>query len=409
MKLRTQALILGLLCSGSAWGQNSSMLKSVSKYLPSLTEIGFVTGAINTYIQTATLVRAVNKEIALAKSMSKRLDDLKTETEQMVGAFGSLSHIDPYNMDSWAAWLDRAQGLATEETSDFIDILFNSVLKTLDDRMTVGFYAEIKKGLSYDVSQGQVAQVLRAYYMNRAYEDNRDKVRTASINSRKLMLLLARKELADVQGSMKENIPPAIRKLLEARAAMLEKQIAQAETAILDPAVGGTAVDRQIAFLMDVAANLAQDISNTGERLERHQKDFADLNREWELAAKDKLPKSKNRSARPAAFPISRTLYDARDPDKVPSPSNDVDKPGKQNTSETALQTSLSDLLYLQNKVELKKMEMSEDAFHMDLQITQAKALLLAVSAYELENARNRRMEVSFEGGNLEGVIRARR
>jgi hypothetical protein len=245
--------------------------------------------------------------------------------------------------------------------------------------------------------------------MNRAYEDNRDKVRTASINSRKLMLLLARKELADVQGSMKENIPPAIRKLLEARAAMLEKQIAQAETAILDPAVGGTAVDRQIAFLMDVAANLAQDISNTGERLERHQKDFADLNREWELAAKDKLPKSKNRSARPAAFPISRTLYDARDPDKVPSPSNDVDKPGKQNTSETALQTSLSDLLYLQNKVELKKMEMSEDAFHMDLQITQAKALLLAVSAYELENARNRRMEVSFEGGNLEGVIRARR
>jgi hypothetical protein len=409
MKPLTQGLIFGLLCSGSAWGQNSSMLKSVSKYLPSLTEIGFVTGAINTYIQTATLVRAVNKEIALAKSMSKRLDDLKTETEQMVGAFGSLSHIDPYNMDSWAAWLDRAQGLATEETSDFIDILFNSVLKTLDDRMTAGFYAEIKKGLSYDVSQGQVAQVLRAYYMNRAYEDNRDKVRAASINSRKLVLLLARKELADVQGSMKENIPPAIRKLLEARAAMLEKQIAQAETAILDPAVGGTAVDRQIAFLMDVAANLAQDISNTGERLERHQKDFADLNREWELAAKDKLPKSKNRSARPAVFPISRTLYDARDPDKVPSPSNDVDKPGKQNTSETSIQTSLSDLLYLQNKIELKKMEMGEDALHMDLQITQAKALLLAVNAYLFENARNRRMEVSFEGENLEEVLRNRR
>jgi hypothetical protein len=409
MKRVAYALLVCLVCSSSAWGQNSSMLKSVSKYLPSLTEIGFVTGAINTYIQTATLVRAVNKEIALAKSMSKRLDDLKSETEQMVGAFGSLSHIDPYNMDSWAAWLDRAQGLASEETSDFIDILFNSVLKTLDDRMTVGFYAEIKKGLSYDVSQGQVGQVLRAYYMNRAYEDNRDKIRTASINSRKLVLLLARKELADVQGAMKADIPQAMRRILELRAGMLEKQIAQAEAQILDPAVGGTAVDRQISFLMDVAANLSQDISNTGESLERHQKDLADLNREWELAAKDKLPKSKNRSARPAAFPISRSLYDARDPDKVPSPSNDVDKPGKQNTSETALQTSLSDLLHLQNKIELKKMEMGEDALHMDLQITQAKALLLAVNAYLLENARNRRMEVSFESENLEGFMKVRR
>jgi hypothetical protein len=401
MKRVTYALLFCLMCGSSAWGQNSSMLKSVSKYLPSLTEIGFVTGAINTYIQTATLVRAVNKEIALAKSMSKRLDDLKSETEQMLGRFGSLSHIDPYNMDSWASWLDRAQGFATEETSDFIDILFNSVLKTLDDRMTVGFYAEIKKGLSYDVSQGQVGQVLRAYYMNRAYEDNRDKVRTASINSRKLMLLLARNELADIQGTMKENIQPAIRKLLESRVAMLEKQIARTETEILDPAVGGTAVDRQIAFLMDVATNLAHDISSTGESLERHQKDLADLNGEWELASKDKLPKSKNRSARPAAFPISRSLYDARDPDKVPSPVNDVDKPGKQNTSETSIQTSLSDLLYLQNKVELKKMEMGESALQLDFQLVQAKAILLAINAYVVENARKHRSEISFEVENL--------
>jgi hypothetical protein len=408
MKRNAYALLVCLVCGSSAWGQNSSMLKSVSKYLPSLTEIGFVTGAINTYIQTATLVRAVNKEIALAKSMSKRLDDLKTETEQMVGTFGSLSHIDPYNMDSWAAWLDRAQGLATEETSDFIDILFNSVLKTLDDRMTVGFYAEIKKGLSYDVSQGQVGQVLRAYYMNRAYEDNRDKIRTASINSRKFMLLLARKELADVQGAMKADIPPAIRKILEVRAGMLEKQIAKTETQILDPAVGGTAVDRQISFLMDVAANLAQDISSTGERLERHQKDLADLNREWELAAKDKLPKSKNRGARPSAFPMTRDLYDATNPDKVPAPVNDVDRPSRQNTSETAVPTTLSDLLNLQNRVEFTKLAMSESVLLMEIQIAQAKAVILAVLAYGWENARNRRTEVMFGTENLERFIGAR-
>jgi hypothetical protein len=94
-----------LLGDGMAWGQNSSMLNGVSKYLPSLIEIGFVTGGINSYIQTAILVRAVNKEIASAKSISKRLDDLKYETNQMVWEFGPLSQIEPYNMDSWAAWL----------------------------------------------------------------------------------------------------------------------------------------------------------------------------------------------------------------------------------------------------------------------------------------------------------------
>jgi hypothetical protein len=195
---------------------------------------------------------------------------------------------------------------------------------------------------------------------------------------------------------------------LESRAAVLEKQVAQSEAQILDPAVGGTAVDRQIAFLMDEAANLAQELSNTGESLERHQRDLADLNMEWELAAKDKLPKSKNRNVRPSGFPVSRTLYDRSDPDKVPSPVNDVDRPNRQNTSEVATPTTLSDLLFLQNKVELKKMEMGEAALQLDLQLTQAKAILLGINAYSAEMARNHRTEVSFDGGNLSRIIEPR-
>ena len=50
MKAAKLVLLALLIGSGIAQAQSSSMLKSVSKYLPSLTEIGFVTGAINTYI-----------------------------------------------------------------------------------------------------------------------------------------------------------------------------------------------------------------------------------------------------------------------------------------------------------------------------------------------------------------------
>jgi hypothetical protein len=80
--LRLTPMLMALVWVYPASAQNSKLLKKATKYLPSLTEIGFVTGAINCYVQTATLVRAVNKEIALAKSMSSRLDDLKSETEQ---------------------------------------------------------------------------------------------------------------------------------------------------------------------------------------------------------------------------------------------------------------------------------------------------------------------------------------
>ena len=396
------ALLLG---PGLAQAQSSSMLKSVSKYLPSLTEISFVVGAINTYVQTATLVRAFNKEIALAKSMSKRLDDLKNETEQMLGRFGSLTQSDPYNMDSWAAWLDRAQGLATEETSDFIDVLFNSVLKTIDDRMTVGFYSNIRKGLSYDASQGQVGDVLRAYYMNREYESNRNKIRTAAINTRKVMLLMVQKELADIRLALQSDMTLALKKILQFRASMLESQISSLENQILDPAVGGTAEDRQIAFLTDLAQNLGEEISSTGMKLDQHQKDLAALNTEWELAAKDKLPKSKNRTVRSTSKDFQRPIYDPTDPDKVPSPVNDVDKPGKQNTSESSANTSLSDLLHLQNKIEFKKLEMAETLLNMDLCIAQGRAAALAILAYQQEYWRNQRSNVLFEAGNLVRTI----
>jgi hypothetical protein len=390
---------------GNAFAQNSSVLKSVSKYLPSLTEIGFVTGAINCYVQTATLVRAVNKEIALAKSMSKRLDDLKSETDQMLGRFGSLAQIDPYNMDSWAAWLDRAQGLVNEETSDFLDILFNSVLKTLDERMTVGFYANIKKGLSYDASQGQVRDVLRAYYMDREYEGNRDKIRTVTLNSRKVILLFNRNELADVQAMLKQDLPPAEKKALQMRASMLEAQITQIEQDMLDPALGGTSTDRQIAFLLDIAQNIGQELGKAGDKMERHKKDLEGLNKEWELAAKDRLPKVKNRSVQSQPINAARPIYDPIKPDKVPAPINDVDKPEKQNTSETSAATSISDLLHLQNKISFKELEISESLLEMDLVIAQGRAVMLSMEAARQESGRNQRQNVIFGMGNLSRAL----
>lgn len=84
--------------------------------------------------------------------------------------------------------------------------------------------------------------------------------------------------------------------------------------------------------------------------MEKHQADLIALNREWELASKDKLPKTKNRTLINTPSPINRGLYDATDADKVPVPVNDVDRPAKQNTSENTTSTNLPDLQNLQTK-----------------------------------------------------------
>jgi hypothetical protein len=388
------------------FGQNSSMLKKATNYLPSLSEIGFVTGAINCYVQTATLVRAVNKEIALAKSMSRRLDDLKGETEQLVGRFGSLSEINPYDMDSWASWLDRADGLVTEETSDFVDVLFNSVLKTSENRTTVGFYSEVRRGLSYDASQRRIGEVLRAYYLNRTYEDSREKIRTVALNSRRVSLLVKQSQWARVQMQLARARDPDTRHSLELQAKTYEEDIRRLEEEIQDPAVGGTSLDRQIAFLMDVAQTLGEDIASSSRQLEMHQKDLLALSADWELAAKDRLPKAKNRAVRNQPAPISRELYHPTDANRVPVPVNDVDRPRKQNTSETSVPTTISDLLQLQNKIEFKRLEMMENALAMELQLAQSHAVLLAMRAYRIEDQRNRRTDVLFGAGNLENAIK---
>jgi hypothetical protein len=311
-------------------------------------------------------------------------------------------------MDSWAAWLNRAEGLVSEETNDFVDILFNSVLKTLDDRMTVGFYSEVKRGQSYDVSQGQIGTVLRAYYYGREYDANRDKIRIASINAKRIAMVLKQAQLMRLQASLSKTSDAETRALYAAQIQKMEAEIRNLDDEIRDPAIGGTSTDRQIAFLMDMAQNLAQEVTGAGEQLEKHQADLIALNREWELASKDKLPKMKNRTVRNTPSPITRDLYDATNADKVPAPSNDVDRPQKQNTSETASPTNLPDLQNLQNKIELKRLEMAEAALNAELQLAQCRAALLAVDAYRSEESRNRRSTVTFEAENLEHVFRTR-
>lgn len=386
--------------------QNSSVLKSATKYMPSLSEVGFVTGAINTYVQTATLVRAVNKEIALAKSMAGRLDNLKTQTEEMYGDFKALGEIDPYNMDSWADWLDRADGLVSDETNDFVDVLFNSVLRTLDERMTTGFYSEVKRGLSYDAQAGNVSQVLRAYYMGRSYENNMEKVHSIAVNNMRIRYLTNEAQIEDLRVRLEAGgLAPAERSDLEAREQTLTEENDRLAQDLQNPSVGGSTADKQITYLMDMAQSLGTEFAHLADQLAAHQKDLVSLNEEWVMASKNKLPKDKSTTVQNTASGLTRDFYSPTDADRAPAPANDPDKPTKHNVSHTGSPTSMADLQHLQNKIEYKKLEMAQTALQMELFVANARAGLLAVESYQHESDRNHRTNVTFGSENLANAL----
>jgi hypothetical protein len=398
-------ILLLLLFPIAAHAQNSSLLKSASKYMPTLSEVGFVTGAINCYVQTASLVRAVNKEIAYAKSMAGRLDQLKDKTEEMYDDFKALGNVNPYNMDSWASWLDRADGLVSEETDDFVDILFHSVLTTLDTRMITGFYDQVQKGLSYDTRQGDIAGVLRSYYMGRDYENNMEKVHAIAVNAIRVSMMIKQVQLLQIQ--QKLSLPGPVNPALVAKEKALKADIAKLEGEIANPSVGGSTEDRQISFLMEQAQGLGSEFSILSEQLSAHQKDLRALNDEWVMAAKNKLPKDKSTSVQNTATPITRGVYDPNDADKAPVPTMDADKPSKSNVSHTGSPTSLADLAQLQNKIEFKRLEMAEAALQMELMTANARASLLAIDASQKEAQRNARTNTTFGSENLAHAMEA--
>src|SRR5205085_4018295 len=142
----------------------------------------------------------------------------------------------------------------------------------------------------------------------------------ASVNSKRIAMFLKQGQLMHVQEALSKTSDAETRAVYSKQIERIESEIRDLDEDIRDPAIGGTSADRQIAFLMDMAQNLAQEVTSAGEQLEKHQADLIGLNKEWELASKDKLPKTKNRTVQSTPSPITRDLYDASNADKVPVP-----------------------------------------------------------------------------------------
>lgn len=400
------ALVVPVAAQTPAVTPQSAALKKLGNYLPSLTEVGYVTGAINCYLQAASLVRTVNREIALAKSLNERFDALQNQAQDMYAQFEDLKHINPYDMDSWAGWLDRADNLAGYEMSQFTFILGDQILTTIDDKMTRGFIREINRSRSYEVKDGNFQDVLNRYFMRTTYVDYRRSAAQGNANHLRMTVTTINQQLAAMRSMSMGVTGPARNQILQ-MIHQLELLLESYEAQLRSPHVfDETAQDKQIAFLADMAQSLAHDFEMLQTMLATHLGNIKGLNVAWRETLDGKLSKTKRLDDVTAAIDITRPNYDPSDADKAPSPTNDPDKPTATNVSHSASPTSMADILFLQNKIDFERLALAQTGLMMDLLATNAKASFIAAESGKRISALNARASTTFGAENLSHILK---
>ncbi len=412
------AVIILTIQSSSYSKFESKTFKAVGRWMPTPTEIGFLAGAVNTYMQAATLVRTTAAQIRQTKRFVKRLDDLKRTSENMWSNFKDLQHINIYDMDSWVNWLDRAEGLTMWQTSSFFNILKEGMTE-IDSRLTRDFVASIKSSGDYDVFSDDGWDVIAHYYYNTNYYKYRNNASQALVNNQlqrisdyqnKIILLRAMIKEYSALGKYDEVA------IFEKEKAYLVERLA-AERGDVASVMNNNPVDKQLRYLSESSAGLFTSLPKYQDRLSRLQKKLMTLTVKWKMIAEGKMPKDKDIQSLFSAVNLegqkredgSDRYEDPGDgtrPNLARLPTNDIDRQEKYEPSSTNSKPSLKDVQYLKNEISFVNYQIEQLKFEMNYEIASRKALLLASYAYESIKSVGLSVDAAYEGSVLEYHLR---
>lgn len=113
-------ITLVVLLSIYSYGAQSKILGAIGKFMPSVTELGFVGNAINIYFQAGQLVRSTAKLVESFMMVKQSLTTMKNRAEAIYDKIHNLS-IDPYNMDTWAQATNDMLSINRYDRADLID------------------------------------------------------------------------------------------------------------------------------------------------------------------------------------------------------------------------------------------------------------------------------------------------
>ena len=131
MKIRLLVLLAFLMINDS-FSAESKVLNKIKQFLPTTTEIGFLTGIVNCYVQASQFVRSTNKLVQNVKMGKQSIDDLRDQMTYMYYTTKSLKNINPYDMNTWTTATSNAEHILSVSLPDAIRMYNNTEVYLVD-------------------------------------------------------------------------------------------------------------------------------------------------------------------------------------------------------------------------------------------------------------------------------------
>lgn len=379
-----------MLLFTNTYSAKSRILGAIGKFMPSVTEIGFVGNAINIYFQAGQLVRSTASIIESFMMVKQSLITMKERAEKIYDKIQNLKNIDPYNMDTWAQATNDMLTINRYDRADLIDDFVMLEYYTVDATDLYLNDLDTIKAMGKRTPQENI--IRRAKTMNKYFAGDFSGYKsfgTVHKEYKKKALLDIKNRHAQLAALCTGGDEKSC-----AEADKLQKDIAILEEST-NTLASEKSTDEQIVNQASIiiSENMAKmeyilkQVSTLDDRAN-------DLRISWEKLCRGKVNVAPRKVIEDEIRHIDQAKlytaesYDISDPDKVPSPEDVVQEElsyGSLNNGATLRDANQEDILALQNAVGY--IELRELALLRDLEVmkVQTMAYANAMKAFQMD------------------------
>jgi len=383
-----------LLSYSVTFASGSKLLSAVGNFMPSLTEIGFLTNIANTYIQISQFVRTTNK---LIENVQNAKDSWETMTDEINNLYESLKYfkqIDPYDMDTWQAAIDFAKVYTNVYLYDAAEAF------VLAEYNLVGgagqFVEDIESIDAYKVRTERNKKYIREIFKDNHYNRNLVKYAKLTREYQQQTLAQLKTALSAQVLIMESDAPQSVKDQAQLRYDDLSQKIEAIENDLLMP-YRMNKTDSIIDETEKLIAINLTEIQIAYAKIKKMEIASANMVDAWyKLKSGNVNTVNINEILSYNALPEPKQDYDAADPDKVAAPAPPEEEPEAVNQT-TKKSVNNHDILNLENAssfLHLKQEIMLRDIMIMK---NNTMAFILAIEAMKRDKHSIETMKAAHE------------
>ncbi len=387
-RARIISMLLILVIVTGSFSLESKILNKISKYMPDFTEVGLLANVMNIYVQVSGFVRSTNKMVHNIKQAKREWETLTVLVEDLYHDLGDLKDINPYNMDTWAYTLDRANDMLNVSLGS--DILYHwGYSEWYLEQGALGYLGELSDLKDYDVRAKRNRDVVVHYYQANQYGKEKQEFQALLKTFSNSTIDIYRKRISELQEKVRKAKTESERAFHEAYLNKNIETLKELESSSAAAFLSDSKEDSLISFSTDlITANLTE-IQNTNSILKNMASSASEL-----VAAFHKIKSGNINTLPKAKVPIRKTFmmdvseYDANDPDKVKAPEAPKEikaqKTRKKDVSE-------QDILALQNAADY--LSLRQEALIRDINSMRAMTMAFMVA---FEGFKQQKQEMDY-------------